>query len=507
MTAPANWKAREIEILQLLAQGLTNGEIGARLHLAQDTVRWYNKQIFNKLSVSNRLQAVSRASELGLLAASAKLPAPQTATLPAKSPVQYAVNGDVHIAYQVVGSGPVDLLFIHGFLSHLELAWENPEFTAFFEQLGRSARVILFDKRGVGLSDRIQGAPTLQDTIADACCVLDAVRSERAFVMGTSEGGAAAALLASTHPERVRGLILYAATPKVVKTGDEPAWASTEDGFERMIEQMQKQWGGPWAIDNFAPSRARDEQFRTWWARILRAASSPSSVRAVLNLVREVDIRPLLPQIRVKTLVIHKTDDRMVNVEAGRYFAAHLPNASWVELPGADHIYFVDGAPLASTVARFCQARSPEEAVDTWVAIVLCAVANGAGASPRELQATINVHEPRHATGTTRGLVALFDNPARAIQCALRLSGTEKQAGVGVSLHVGACEAATGRPLQPVLETAQLAAGLAAPGEIIVTQTLRDILAGSGFEFEAHKEQTGRVSAQNILLYTLMKRY
>jgi pimeloyl-ACP methyl ester carboxylesterase/DNA-binding CsgD family transcriptional regulator len=473
------WKPRELEILHLLAEGLTNSEIGTRLHLAHDTVRWYNKQIFEKLGVNNRTQAVTHAKEIGLLGNPPPKSVQKTTHLPIKSPVQYVANGDVHIAYQVIGNGPVDLLFIHGFLSHLELAWENPEFTHFFEQLGRFARVILFDKRGVGLSDRIQGAPTLETTIDDTRCVLDAVGANRVFVMGTSEGGAAAVLLAATYPERVPGLILYAATPKVVQTNHEPAWADPEDQFELMIERMQKTWGGAWAIEGFAPSRAYDERFRAWWAMILRAASSPSSIKAILNILRDIDIRPLLPQVHVKTLVIHKTNDHMVPLQAGRYFATHMPNASWVELPGADHIYFIDSASLIAAIEPFCLEAATDR-VDTWIATLLYLIPNGN--STTSLQKNLTTHRPKRMIPTPQGMLALFDSPTRAVQCALHMRDIGP---FRISLHVGECQVGDGKPVQPVLETAHLAADLASPGEIVLTRTLRDILAGSGFSFLA----------------------
>jgi pimeloyl-ACP methyl ester carboxylesterase/DNA-binding CsgD family transcriptional regulator len=296
------FKPRELEILRLLAEGLTNPEIGARLHLAHDTVRWYNKHLFEKLGATNRLQAVQRAVEQG------QLPGPGLTPAPTRPPIHYLANGDVHLAYQVVGHGPVDLLFIHGFLSHLELAWENPEYRAFFEHLGRFARVILFDKRGVGLSDRIQGAPSLETTMEDARCILEAVGSQKAYILGTSEGGAAAVLLAATYPERVLGLILIGATAKVVQTDGDPDWASLpRPASLNFLESLYQNWGQPWAAQNFAPSRAHDPHFRAWWAMVLRAASSPSSLKAVLTLVRDVDIRPLLPHIHIRTLVLHKT--------------------------------------------------------------------------------------------------------------------------------------------------------------------------------------------------------
>jgi DNA-binding CsgD family transcriptional regulator len=178
MSDPVIWKTRELEILRLLAEGLTDAEIGARLHLASETVRWYNKHIYQKLGVNNRTQAVSRAAAHGLLEPSALSPS-EIPHHPAKSPIQYAANGDVHLSYQIIGDGPVDLLIINGFLSHLEIFWEDPHVTGFLDALSSIARVIVFDKRGNGLSDRIQGAPTLENTVDDACCVLAAARSGR----------------------------------------------------------------------------------------------------------------------------------------------------------------------------------------------------------------------------------------------------------------------------------------------------------------------------------------
>ncbi len=467
MMPPTEWKPRELEILRLLEQGLTNNEIGVRLHLAPDTVRWYNKQIFAKLGVNTRAQAVRQAAALGLGAA----PAPTTpaASGRARPPVQYAANGDVHLAYQVLGEGPVDLLFIHGFLSHLEMAWDNPEFAAFFEGLGRSVRVILFDKRGVGLSDRPASAPTLEETIADARCVLAAAGSTRAFVMGTSEGGAAAVMLAAVHPEQVHGLILYAATAMVVQRQGEPAWADPEADFERSLARLPSAWGGPWAVDNFAPSRAPEPEFRAWWARLLRAAASPAAVQAVLNNVRAVDIRPLLPQVRARTLVLHKTHDRIVNVAAGCYLAAHLPRATWVELAGHDHIYFVDSAAIVAAVAQFCQGPVAAGPVESRLAIILCA---------------------RTAAGDT---LALFDSPTRAVAAARQ----RRAVGGAVSLHVGECRLVNGEPHGAAVMLARQAAALAAPGEVLVTRTLHDILAGTEWVF------TERAALGDMPLYGL----
>ncbi len=503
---PTDWKLREVEILRLLAKGLTNSEIAGQLHLSHETVRWYNKQIFQKLNVGNRVQAARRAAELHLLDAPDGAEPHQPTPHRARSPVNYIANGDVSIAYQVIGNGPVDLLFIHGFLSHLELAWENAEFTQFFERLGRTMRVILFDKRGVGLSDRIHGAPTIEQTIEDIHCVLDAVGSTRAFIMGTSEGGAASVLLAATYPERVQGLILFGATPKVVRTGDEPAWAVTKERWARMIEDMQRSWGGPWAIEGFAPSRARDAQFRSWWSKVLRSASSPSNIKAVMDLTAEVDIRALLPQARVKTLVIHKRDDRMVSIAEGKYFATHMPNATWLELPGADHIYFIESDALLHAIEQFC-ANPTSTSSDSRMEIILnatVATVTEPLAQANGLRAKITAYAPRHAWQTQDGALALFDSPNRAIQCALGLRGMDKLGSLRIGLHVGECSVADGAPRGSALNVAEGAARLGLPGEIVVTQTLRDILAGTDFVLEARQPHGANSVPPDIALFTLM---
>lgn len=192
-------------------------------------------------------------------------------------------------------------------------------------------------------------------------------------------------------------------------------------GFNEMIEQIQKQWGGPWAIQNFAPSRENDENFRAWWAKILRSSSSPSSVRATLESVRDIDIRLLLPQVRTRTLVLHKKYDRL-NIEAGRYFATHMPNAQWVELPGADHIYFIESEGLISAIAEFVP-ETPEKQADTWIGIVLYARIPNAGKHEALVRSELTAYHAKGLFFTDNECIASFDSPSRAIQCALNLGG------------------------------------------------------------------------------------
>ncbi len=494
------WKEREIEILKLIAEGLTNSQIGVRLHLSHDTIRWHNKHIFEKLEVGNRTQAVKRAGELGLLTAQSHSPANQSIY---KSAVQYAANRDIHIAYQVIGEGPVDLLFIHGFLSNLELAWEEPRFVDFFEQLGKFARVILFDKRGVGLSDRILSAPTIENTISDAICVLNAVGSKRTFVMGTSEGGAAAALLASTYTERVEGLILYASTPKLVRSGDEPHWAESAQNFNATIESLQASWGQPWAVKNFAPSLENNEPFKIWWAKILRASSSPSSIKQVMEVLRDIDIRLLLPQIYVPTLVAHKRGDRMVSVEAGRYIAKHMPNAQWAELDGEDHIYFVEPSTLIKRIENFLKSQQKKLPTETWIAVVLYIKVTNPQINQNKIESELNNQQARHSIFLQEGVLATFESPSRAIQCALNIKELINEQSLQISLHVGECNFITGKPSAPVIKMAEQAAELAPMGKVLITQTLYDILAGSGVVFDSRKIQFSQNKPEYSVLYTL----
>jgi pimeloyl-ACP methyl ester carboxylesterase/DNA-binding CsgD family transcriptional regulator len=501
MSDTIKWKPRELEILLLLADGLTNAEIGARLFLAHDTVRWYNKQIFIKLDARNRTQAVKRAAELGLIGNNSFS---KTKIHPKRSSVHYVDNGSVHIAYQVIGDGPIDLLFIHGFISHLDAAWENYEFADFFDQLGKVARVILFDKRGVGLSDRIQGAPTLENTVEDATHVLDATASKRTFVMGTSEGAAAAVLLASTYPERVAGLILYGATPKIIRNGNQPIWAVHEEEFNEMIDQMQKSWGEPWAVETFAPSRAKDETFRTWWAKVLKSASSPSSIKDIFNLIRQVDIRQLLPQIPIRTLVIHKTGDRMVSIDAGKYFADNMPNTQWVELTGADHIYFVESEGILSAVSKFIKEMPNVSPTETCISTVLHMNQPIDTLQQQNINAEFNTFRARYVSIDKRDIIATFESPSRAIECATQFQKMFASEKLRISLHVGECYLENGKPTPFTQNISHKATKMTGESEILITQTLHDILAGSRFNLRQSSEREGAIMSDEMVLYTLV---
>lgn len=473
-------KDRERSILELLAKGLSDRGIAQRLNLAPETVRWYNKQLYGKLGVTSRASAVTRATALGLIGTTESTTAQRPIE---RSPIRYLTNEGVSIAYQVVGKGPVDLLFIGGFISHLEMSWEDPGYTAFVEELARSARVILFDRRGVGLSDRVQGASSIENAVSDARAVLRDVGSQRTFVAGTSEGGAAAVLLASMFPEQVQGLVLIAATAKPARRGTEPEWSRPWEQFESNIELIQRHWGEPWSVQAFAPSCKDDPIFLAWWSRVFRAASSPSSARLILEQAMQVDIRPLLPQVRTRTLVIHRRDDGIVPIDAGRYLAARMPNASMVELPGADHLYFVHSEPITRAMLQFLAEPDEEPQVDTWIAIVLHAAGPGSTLDD-DKRRLLETHAARNLRSTPMGWTALFDAPNRALRCAERLRALGRGRVGGLALHVGACRVSDGTPVGETHEVAYRLVEAARPGEILVSSTLRDILAGSQVELQ-----------------------
>ena len=278
------------------------------------------------------------------------------AAAPVTTPrVSYARSGQVNIAYQVVGAGPIDVVFVMGWVSHLEYFWNEPTFAAFLSRLASMARLILFDKRGTGMSDPvpISELPSLDQRMADVQAVMDAAGSRRAVLMGVSEGGPLCALFAATHPDITRGLIMIGSYARRLRAPDYP-WGPTAEERDQFCQMIVKEWGGPVGIDERAPSRALDPEFRAWWAAYLRMGSSPGAAVALTRMNAEVDIRDVLPTIRVPALIIHRTGDRLLKVEEGRYLASRIPGATMAELPGDDHLPFVgDQLAVLSAIDQF----------------------------------------------------------------------------------------------------------------------------------------------------------
>ncbi len=277
------------------------------------------------------------------------------ATLPTGDtpPTRYASDGSVHLAFQTYGSGAIDVLMLPGFVSHVERIWEEPRLRAFLTSISRIGRLILLDRRGTGLSDRIGASPTVDATAHDLGTVLDSVGSRRVVLFGWSEGGPACIKFAADHPDRVAGLILFASLAKGSAGPDYPH-AMQAAQYHTWLQQLVSVWGGPAGIETFAPSLASDARARAWWAGLLRAASSPGAIKGVLEALRDTDVRHLLSRIPAPTLVLHRRDDRAVRIGAGRHLASHIPHAQFVELGGADHWAFAgDQEPVLASIRQF----------------------------------------------------------------------------------------------------------------------------------------------------------
>lgn len=410
--------------------------------------------------------------------------------------VRYARSGGVRIAYQEVGSGPLDLVLVPGFISNLDHAWDNHEFAHFLGRLAAFSRLILFDKRGTGLSDRTERLPTLEERMDDVRAVMDAVACERAALLGVSEGGAMSMLFAATYPDRTRALVLYGTYAHT------PSWALPPDRAADFAGLIERSWGTGQSLAAFAPSKAADEGFRRWWARFERLGASPSAALALIRMNREIDIRHVLPSIRVPTLVLHRAGDRRVEAEAGRMLARSIPGARYVALPGIDHLPWIgDADRLVGEVEEFLTGSRPAAEVDRVLTTVLFtdivgSTERAAALGDRRWGRLLEQHDEvlrreiarfrgRAVKTLGDGFLATFDGPARAVRCACAMAeavrplGLELRAGV----HTGEVELAADDVHGIAVHIAARVAGLAAAGEVLVSSTVRDLVAGSGLGF------------------------
>ncbi|HWN08932.1 MAG TPA: alpha/beta fold hydrolase [Pyrinomonadaceae bacterium] len=419
----------------------------------------------------------------------------------------YARSGDVNIAYQVIGNAPIDLVFVMGWVSHLEYFWREPRFARFLLRLASFARLILFDKRGTGLSDRvpINELPTLEQRMDDVRAVMDAVGSERAALCGVSEGGPMCSLFAATYPEKTLALVMIGTYAKRIRDDDYP-WAPTTEQRQHFFEEMRQQWGGPVGLEERAPSVADDREFREWWATYLRMGASPGAALALTQMNAEIDVRRILPSVHVPTLVIHRTDDRCLKVEEGRYVAENIPGAKFVQLPGQDHLPFVGNQDeILDEVEEFLTGVRHTLEPDTVLATVLFTqIVDSRKHIERlgnerwyALLDRLRDHvrkEVEWFRGREIDLIgdrplAIFDGPARGIRCAIAISEYASRLGImmRLGLHTGECEM-MGTPgdmkvcgIAP--QIGDQVATAAAPGEILVSSTVKDLVAGSGIRF------------------------
>jgi pimeloyl-ACP methyl ester carboxylesterase/class 3 adenylate cyclase len=423
---------------------------------------------------------------------------------------RYARSGDVSVAYQVVGDGPLDLVAVPGFVSHVEWAWEEPSVACYLRRLASFTRLLHFDKRGTGLSDRIAGVSTLEERMDDIRAVMDAAGSERAVIYGLSEGGPLAALFAATYPERTSALILYGTFASLVRQPDYP-WKRTPEELRRLIEErartIHETWGSLEAIgqalQRMAPSAADDEGLKRWLATLLRLGASPGAEIARQRMNAEIDVRHVLPAIRVPTLVLHRTGDRDSSVEEGRYIAAHIPGAKFVELPGDDHFPMVgDMDSVLDEIEEFVTGARPDREPDRVLATVMFtdivsstehAVRLG-DRRWRDLQERHHAlvrrelarHRGREVDTAGDGFLATFDGPARAVRCAVAIGEGVRTLGLEVraGLHTGECELRGDRVSGIAVHTGARVMAQAGAGEVLVSSTVKDLVAGSGLRFE-----------------------
>jgi pimeloyl-ACP methyl ester carboxylesterase len=414
---------------------------------------------------------------------------------------RYAKAGDVHIAYQVFGNGPLDVVFVPGMISHVDYWWEEPRAARFFRRLASFARVILFDKRGLGASDRSSEWAPIEERMDDLLAVLHAAASPRPAVIGVSEGGPMSLLFAATHPGHCRALCVVGGFARLVRSEDYPYGYPAHvilSAYERFVER----WGEPATIEVLAPSISGDPEERARWARFERLGSNPAAVRAVGRMISQIDLRPVLAQVRVPTLILHASRDVAVPPGTGRYLAEHIAGAKYVEYDTPDHVFWIHPDPIADAIQEFLTGTPVEPEPDRVLAAV--AFIDVARSTERAAQlgdaAWVQLLERYRALARRElsrfggqqldeagdGILAAFDGPARAVRWAaatrdaVRALGIEVRAGV----HVGECERVGAKLGGIAVHIGARVAELAAPGEVIVSGTVVDLIVGSGLRFE-----------------------
>jgi pimeloyl-ACP methyl ester carboxylesterase len=413
---------------------------------------------------------------------------------------RYAKSGDVHVAYQVFGRGAVDLVFVPGFISNVEHYWLHPSHARWLNRLARFARVISFDKRGTGLSDRVSTMPSMDERMDDVRAVMDAAGSRSAALLGVSEGGSLAALFAATHPERCRALVLYGAFPEF------RYWFPTRERLERFFDYAETSWGTGANIAVWAPSRKHDQAFKDWFAQRERAGASPAAVIALMKMNSEIDIRPVLPTIRVPTLVIHRANDMAVSVEAGRALSRDIPNARFLEVPGEDHLPYIgeNADRIVDEIEEFVTGSRAEVEPDRVLATVLFtdimnSTERATAMGDRAWHALLDRHHDlvrhhlrqfggREVKALGDGFLAIFDRPARAVRCAESIVKAVRELGLKVKagIHAGEIEITDQDIAGIAVHIAARIAAIAQGGQVLVSHGARSrgriqlVLCGSG---------------------------
>jgi pimeloyl-ACP methyl ester carboxylesterase/DNA-binding CsgD family transcriptional regulator len=411
---------------------------------------------------------------------------------------RYATSGEVRIAYQVIGHGPLDIVFVPGFISNLEIHWEDPGFTHLLKRLSSFCRLIMFDKRGTGLSDRVDNhhLPTLETRMDDVRAVMDAVGSGRAALLGASEGGPMSILFAATYPQRTRALVLYGAYAHFY------TWVMGREALEGFIAGIENSWGTGASVTRFAPELGKDERFRTWWARYERQSCSPSAAVALARMNAAIDVRSVLTSVRVPTLVIHRRDDVRIKFAGGRYLAEKIADARFVELTGRDHpIWTGDIDPVVDEIEEYLTGVRPAPVPDRVLATIIVVRLVSPGqfavrfgdrkwnelldrlrATAREI---IVRHGGQSGAAGAEEFTARFDGPARAVRCAVALRDAADGLGIKLSagVHVGEIEIHGNTIAGFALHVTGQICKRAAVDEVLVSGVVTDLVAGAGLHF------------------------
>jgi class 3 adenylate cyclase len=416
---------------------------------------------------------------------------------------RYARSGDVHIAYQVFGDGDLDLVLVPGYVTHVELVWEHEPSARVLEALGSFARVISFDRRGSGLSDPVTEAPTLEKRMDDVCAVMDAAGSDRAALVGMSEGVPLSILFAASHPQRVRALVCSGGMARSTYADDYPWAAPARALIESGNELILPYWGDGSLIEVAAPSQANNQVAREFFGRMQRATASPGMMTQLAQMFLDLDVRDVVPTVHVPALVLHRTRDRLVNVHNGRWLAEHLPNAHLVELDGDDHVPWYEGPEeWVGEVQEFLTGTRSAGEPDRVLATVLFtdlvdSTRAAAQLGDRRWLELLERHQQAVRAALARfggreiktigdGFLATFDGPARAIRCAREIveSVPDGDVQVRAGLHAGECELLRNDIGGMAVHIAARVSALAGPSEVLVSRTVKDLVVGSGIEFE-----------------------
>ena len=495
---------REAEVLRLVAAHLSNAQIASRLVISVRTVESHVSSLLRKLDVASRHELAQHVLAHSTVpeAGSGVVGDAALAGAEGTAPVRYTQRDGLNIAYQITGAADVDLVLVAGFVSHLTLDWTERRHAHFLHRLGTFSRLIRFDKRGTGMSDRPGSLPDLETRMGDVAAVMDAARSESAVLFGYSEGGPMAILQAATHPERVRGLVIYSSYARRLWAPDYP-WGFRPEERARYAAQLEQDWA--WEADMRHMCPNADEELARWWGQRCRAATSPGAARALIEMNSLVDVRDALGAVQAPTLVLHRRHDVDAHVEEGRYLADHIPGARFVELDGADHFVAVDPDQILDPVEDFVrslESSTPSESSLTTLLALHVEEPTDVAWWRGILEAAAERFHGIAVVSERTGVLASFDGPARAVRCALEVLEHAKGTGrrVSAGLHTAEVTRRGATVSGAGVALTQDVASRAHVGEVWVTSTLRDLVAGSGFTFAPRDQLSASLSGRTIEL-------